>query len=454
MRRFRVRFSTPDEGGELPAEPRQERRRGAWSERRDGSGVNGSSEVATTATSVVVSATTVDDIAEDIPRGVRLAADWTWRLLLFAAVGVVFVYLLKDLESVVLPVFLALLVAALLHPLVAFLKRLRVPNALASIAAVLLLLLVLIGGLALIATSAVRQVQQLGPTLSNGVDELRNYLQTGPLHLGSQRVDALAKSATDALSSGSSYTSTVVSGASAGVSFLAGFVLMIFVLFFFLKDGAGLTRWCVESMPRRWRGRAYHAGDAVWHALGSYTRGVVLVAAVDAVFIGTGLLILGVPLALSLALLTFIAAFVPIVGAVVAGIVAVLVALAAKGFGTALIVLVLILVIQQIEGNVLHPVVMRRAVELHPLVVVIAVAAGAKLAGIPGAALAVPVVAVLRVGISSVRRETLAMRRAAARGDDADGHGARANGTTPTPELPPAPEAAPDAPADTAPAHD
>jgi predicted PurR-regulated permease PerM len=136
----------------------------------------------------------------------------------------------------------------------------------------------------------------------------------------------------------------------------------------------------------------------------------VLVAAVDAVLIGTGLLILGVPLALSLALLTFLAAFVPIVGAVVAGAIAVLVAVAAKGFGTALVVLALILVIQQLEGNVLHPVVMRRAVELHPIVVVVAVAAGAEVAGIAGAALAVPVVAILRVAVSTVRRDTLAMR--------------------------------------------
>jgi predicted PurR-regulated permease PerM len=207
----------------------------------------------------------------------------------------------------------------------------------------------------------------------------------------------------------------VVSGASAGISFLGGFVLMVFVLFFFLKDGHELRTWCVRGLPLRWRTRADHAADAVWQALGSYTRGVVFVAAIDAVFIGTGLLILGVPLALSLALLTFIAAFVPIVGAVVAGAVAVLVAVASKGFGTALIVLALILLIQQIEGNVLHPVVMRRAVELHPIVVVVAVAAGGTLAGIAGAALAVPVVAIVRVAVSSIRRDTLEMRAAAAR---------------------------------------
>ncbi|MDQ1674247.1 MAG: hypothetical protein QOC98_2809 [Frankiaceae bacterium] len=365
----------------------------------------------TEAAPFVINTAPLDDTASEIPRGVRLAADWTWRLLLFAAVGVLFVLLLGRLRSVVLPVFLGLLVAALLAPLETLLKRrLRLPNALAAIVTVLVLLVILIGGLALVATSAVKQVQQLGPTLSNGVEELRNYLQTGPLHLGSERVDALAKSASDALSSGSSYTSTVVSGASAGVSFLAGFVLMVFTLFFFLKDGHHLWGWCVACMPRRWRKRADDAGVAVWAAMGSYTRGVVFVAAVDAVLIGTGLLILGVPLALSLALLTFLAAFVPIVGAVVAGAIAVLVAVAAKGFGTALVVLALILVIQQLEGNVLHPVVMRRAVELHPIVVVVAVAAGAEVAGIAGAALAVPVVAILRVAVSTVRRDTLAMR--------------------------------------------
>src|SRR6195952_1636276 len=211
----------------------------------------------TEAAPFVINTAPLDDTASEIPRGVRLAADWTWRLLLFAAVGVLFVLLLGRVRSVVLPVFLGLLIAALLHPLVDLLKsRLRLPNALAAIVTVLVLLGLLIGGIALVATSAVKQVQQLGPTLSNGVEELRNYLQTGPLHLGSERVDALAKSASDALSSGSTYTSTVVSGASAGISLLGGFVLTIFVLFFFLKDGLELRRWCVGVLPERWRTRA------------------------------------------------------------------------------------------------------------------------------------------------------------------------------------------------------
>jgi predicted PurR-regulated permease PerM len=181
---------------------------------------------------------------------------------------------------------------------------------------------------------------------------------------------------------------------------------MLFVLFFFLKDGPELRGWCVGALPERWRERADLAADEVWSALGSYTRGVVTVAAFDGLFIGIGLLVLGVPLALSLALLTFLAAFVPIVGAVVAGTVAVLVALAAKGFGTALAVLGIVLLVQQLEGNVLHPVIMRRAVSLHPVVVVVAVATGGAIAGIAGAALAVPVVAIVRVAISSLRRNS------------------------------------------------
>jgi predicted PurR-regulated permease PerM len=339
-----------------------------------------------------------------IPASVRLAAAWTWRLLLFVAVGVLAVLLLGRLRSVVLPVFLGLLLAALLQPIAVHLRRLKVPGVLSALAGVLVLLIVLIGGLGLVARSAVKQVQQLGPTLNNGVEELRNYLQTGPLHLGSERVDALAKSASDALSSGSTYTGTVVSGASAGVSFLGGFVLMIFVLFFFLKDGRELRDWCVAHLPRRWRSRADVAADEVWLALTSYTRGAVLVAAFDGIFIGTGLLLLGVPLALSLALLTFLAAFVPIVGAVLAGAVAVLVALAGKGFGTALAVLGIVLLVQQLEGNVLQPLIMRRAIELHPIVVVVSVAAGGTLAGIAGAALAVPIVAIARVAITALQQ--------------------------------------------------
>lgn len=346
------------------------------------------------------------DVARQIPQAVRLAADWTWRLLLFVAVFALVVLVLGRLRTVVLPAFLALLLAALLSPLTRLMCRLRVPNALAAILSVLLLLGVLVGGLTLVATSAVKQVEQLGPTLSTGVDQVRDWLQTGPLHLGSERVDALAKSATDALSSGSTYTGTVVSGASAGLSFLTGFILALFVLFFFLKDGAGLWQWCVARLPEQWQERADAAGGEVWSALGSYTRGAVAIAAFDGVFIGTGLLLLGVPLALSLALLTFLAAFVPIVGAVVAGAVAVLVALAAKGFGTAVAVLILVLLVQQVEGNILQPIIMRRAVELHPVVIVLSVGAGGTIAGIAGAALAVPVVAVVRVTVSSLKRNS------------------------------------------------
>jgi predicted PurR-regulated permease PerM len=285
------------------------------------------------------------------------------------------------------------------------LKRWHVPDALAALCGLLLVLVVFVGGLALVARSAVKQVQELGPTLGNGVEQLRDHLQNGPLHLQSTRVDALAKSATDALSNGSNYTGTVVSGASAGVSFLAGFVLMMFTLFFFLKDGPELRSWCIRHLPGPWRERADVAVDEVWQSLTGYTRGAVSVAAFDAVFIGIGLLVLRVPLALSLSLLTFLAAFVPIVGAVVAGTVAVLVALAAKGFGTALAVLGIVLLVQQLEGNVLQPLIMRKAVELHPIVVVVSVATGGAVAGVAGAALAVPVVAVARVTISSLKRQ-------------------------------------------------
>jgi predicted PurR-regulated permease PerM len=178
----------------------------------------------------------------------------------------------------------------------------------------------------------------------------------------------------------------------------------MFALFFFLKDGFEIRCWIIEHLPRHWRPAANRAADDVWSSLTSYTRGAVAVAAFDGVFIGIGLLILDIPLALSLALLTFLAAFVPIVGAVLAGAIAVLVALATKGFGSAIAVLVLVLLVQQLEGNVLQPVIMRRAVELHPLVVVTSVAAGGTIAGVAGAALAVPVVAVLRVAITAVQR--------------------------------------------------
>src|SRR3954452_2798030 len=228
-----------------------------------------------------------------VPQSVRLAADWSWRLLLFLGLAALVILVVGRLRSILIPVFLGLLLAALLAPLTSFLQsRAKAPPALASAVAVLLLLLLLFGGLGLIATSAGKQVEQLGPTLTNGVEQLRDQLQNGPLHLGSERVDALAKSVTDALSRSSTYTGTVVSGASAGVSFLGGFVLALFVLFFFLKDGWEIRCWIIEHLPRLWRPAANRAADDVWSALSSYTRGAVAVAAFDGVFIGIGLLIL------------------------------------------------------------------------------------------------------------------------------------------------------------------
>ena len=331
-----------------------------------------------------------------VPRWLDRAGAWSWRLLaLAAAVGLV-VWALAQLYLVSLPVIVALVLATLCVPPARALEARGLRPALAAVIVVLGGLALLVGLVALLTPSFVDQILQLRPTIEAGIEDVLGWLESGPLGWDRERIDELLQQARSTASSSSSRIfSGVLSGAAIVAETLAGLALVIVLLFFFVKDGAQIVDWFVARTPERHRDDLRAAGGRAWSALGGYVRGTATVAVIDALGIGTGLALIGVPLVLPLSILVFLGAFLPVIGAFLAGLVAVLVALADGGAGAALLTLALILAVQQVEGNVLQPIIMRRAVALHPVVVLIALTAGAAVAGIAGAFLAVPIAAVV-----------------------------------------------------------
>lgn len=334
---------------------------------------------------------------EAVPPSIRSAASWSWRLLLIGAALAVFLWLIAQLKVVVVPVAVALLLTVLLAPFVGFLHhRLRLPRGAAAGIAVVLLVGVVGTLLGLAGRSVVRGIGDLWSQASEGVDKILDWAATGPLQLSTQDmeswVDRIQESASGA---SSSVLSGVVSGATTVGHVLAGAIIALFCTFFFLLDGRTIWAWVVGLLPRGSREHVHQAARRGVVTLGAYTRTQILVAAVDAVGIGLGAAILGLPLALPLAILVFLGSFVPIVGAVVTGSIAVLVALVAQGPGAAIIMLAIVLGVQQLEGHVLQPFLMGHAVSLHPVAVLLSVAAGSFVAGILGALFAVPIAAVL-----------------------------------------------------------
>lgn len=354
-----------------------------------------------------------------VPGWVRNATSWTWRLLLFALAAAVVAWVAARLYLVTLPLLIALILATLAVPPAAWLTRRGLPKAAAAAIVVLGGIGALVGIGALIAPSFADQIEELVPTITEGWQRLLDWL--ADLGYDRERLEELIAQARErAGASSSRILSGVASGAMVLVELLASLALMLVLLFFFVKDGDEIVGWLQARSPARHREAVSAAGARAWSALSGYVRGTALVALIDAIGIGIGLLVIGVPLVLPLALLVFFGAFLPVVGAFVAGLIALLVALAAGGFGDALAVLALILVVQQVEGNVLQPMIMRRTVALHPVVVLIALTAGASIAGVVGAFLAVPITAVA----AAVGNEA----RLRLEGDDRAGEAATAGG--------------------------
>ncbi len=261
-------------------------------------------------------------------------------------------------------------------------------------------LIVVAGTLTLVITQFVNGFPDLAAKSTDGIRQIQHWLKTGPLHLSNEQLGNTADAAQKWLDT---HRDTLASGAlsTAGtvVEVLASGFLVLFATFFFLRDGGRIWRFLVGLLPTAAREPMARAGERSWLTLVAYVKATVLVAFIDAVGIGLVLLILRVPFALPLAALVFLSSFVPIVGATVSGAVAVLVALVTRGPLIALVVLIAVVLVQQLEGHVLQPLIMGRAVAIHPLAVIVAIATGVVLAGIIGALVAVPVVAVLNTGI-------------------------------------------------------
>ncbi len=328
---------------------------------------------------------------------VRKTAAWSWRLLVIMAAVVAFLWVVGHVEVIVVPVLLATMVTAMLLPLVDYLDRRGLPRG-AAVAVVILTSIVVVGG---ILTFVVSQFIQGAPALVEqvtlSITNARNSFNSGMLsHFSNDQIKSATDTAVEALKNNQAkLTSGALSTAGTITEIITGALLMLFTLIFLLQGGRNIFAFVTKIFPTTVRDRVRDASRAGFHSLIGYVRATFLVALVDAVGIGTGLAIMGIPLALPLASLVFLGAFIPLVGAVLTGGLAVIVALIAKGWVYALIAFGLIIAVQQLEAHVLQPLVMGRAVSLHPLAVVLAIAAGGVTAGIVGALLAVPIVAVL-----------------------------------------------------------
>jgi predicted PurR-regulated permease PerM len=330
------------------------------------------------------------------PPLLRAASDWSLRILIVTAAVVLLGLLLARLQLIALAVFAALLISALLWPVTSRLRRAGASRGLAAAVTVLGLVLLLAGVGTLASRQAGHDITQLQTSVSGGVDKVQNWLVTGPASLDQQQIDRYRGQIRDAIRDNQSRLATgAVQGARTALEVLGGTVLVLFTTFFLLFDGERIWRWVLRLFSTHVRPEVDEAGTRAWRTLTGYIRGTILVATVDAVFIGLGLLLTGTPLVVPLALLTFLAAFIPLVGATVAGIAAVLVALVAKGPAVALIIAAVVMAVQQLEGHILQPLVLGRAVHLHPLAVAFGITAGSIIAGIPGAIVAVPLIAVI-----------------------------------------------------------
>lgn len=323
------------------------------------------------------------------------AAGLSWRFLLIVAASWLILWLLVRLRVVVLPVIAALFITALLGPLAHRLRSRGVPKLVATWLVIVGTLLFFVGVFASIAPSVGDELDDVGESARAGFEDVLDYLAESPLKLSRAEVDRYLDQAIEQVSANrDKITAGVVTGATKAIEFVTQLFLTLVLLFFFVKDGPEMFRWFESQFPQRNRKHVRAIGERAATSISGYLRGTATIALVDAVLIGIVLLVVGVPLVVPLAVLTFFGAFFPLIGAVAAGIVAALVALVTSGVVDALIVGAAILVIQQVEGDVLQPLVMGKAVKLHPVAILLALTAGAILAGIVGAFLAVPVAAV------------------------------------------------------------
>lgn len=342
--------------------------------------------------------------AAAVPWGVRVAAEVGWRLLVLAGVIWVLMKVVSTISLLIIAFSAGLLITAMLQPTVARLRRIGLARGLATA-------ITFIGGFVLmglvgwfVVWQVMENVDTLTDKVQDGIQELKSWALNGPFHVSEDQINDIAKNLSDWLGDNSKeVTSAGLEGVTVLVEFLSGAVLTMFVTLFLLYDGRRIWNWALKFVPYAARDGVAGAGPRAWATLTGYVRGTVIVALIDAVFIGVGLYILDVPMAVPLAVFIFLFAFIPIVGAVISGALAVVVALVTNGPVTALLALGVVLVVQQIESHILQPFILGRLVQVHPLAVVLSVTGGGLIAGIPGAVVSVPLVAVLNTVVGYLR---------------------------------------------------
>jgi predicted PurR-regulated permease PerM len=340
---------------------------------------------------------------DGVAGGVRIAGAWSWRLLAILALIAVFVFIVIQLRLLVIPVLIAVLLSALLVPFKDLLVRKSIPKAVAIATAELGVIIIVTGLVFLVVTQIRAGFGDLQQQTITSFGELKQFLADSPLQISDAQFTAYIDQIFGALEGQSSaiFTGALAVGSTVG-EFVVGLVLALFTTLFILIDGDRIWAWIVRLFPRRARAALNGAGAAGWLTLQNFIKIQILVATVDAIGIGVGAAILQLPLAFPIAVLVFLGSFIPIIGAVLTGAVAVFIALVYNGWVVALIMLGIVLLVQQVEGHVLQPLIMGAAVKVHPLAVVLAVAGGSMIAGIPGALFAVPVVAVGNVMINYI----------------------------------------------------
>ncbi|WP_330332366.1 AI-2E family transporter [Streptomyces sp. NBC_00536] len=339
-----------------------------------------------------------------VPWGMRVAAEVSWRLLLVAGMLWVVMKVISEVRLVVLAFAAALLVTALLQPFVVRLRRLGLPRGLAT-AVTAILGFVIIGLVGwFVVWQVMENLDQLSARVRDGIEELKRWALNSPFHVTEQQINDIAKNLSDTIGTNTQeITSAGLQGVTVMVEILTGILLAMFSTLFLLYDGKKIWEWVLGLVPTPARAGVAGAGPRAWRTLTAYVRGTVIVALIDAIFIGLGLWFLDVTMAVPLAVFIFLFAFIPLVGAVISGALAVVVALVTQGPFTGLMVLAVVLAVQQIEGHVLQPFILGRAVRVHPLAVVLSVAAGGMIAGIGGAVVAVPLVAVTNTVVGYLR---------------------------------------------------
>lgn len=329
-----------------------------------------------------------------IPQGVRTASEWSWRIIIIAAALALLGWLVGHLSEIVVPIIVATLLSALLHPIFRRLNA-HLPRGLAAAITVLGTLAVIGGLMTFVGNQFANQLPDITSQVGEGVDQIRDWIRN-TFHISDSQFTEYFQRVRDAISNGSSdIGGTAAQAGLTATHVVAGFFISMFSLFFFLLQGQQIWAWIVRLFPRNARAKVTSSGRIAWGQLQAFCKATILVAAADATGIGVGAAILGVPFASGIALLVFLGAFIPVIGALLSGIVAVLLALVALGPVKALIMLGIVIGVQQIESHVLQPFLLGRAVRVHPLAVILAIATGVIVWGIVGALIAVPVAAVV-----------------------------------------------------------